>query len=250
MDVTTIGGFLLAIVMIFMAISGGLTNFIDTPSLLIVIGGGLAATAMSIPLMTLKRVGGILGAAFRERNTNAKVLIQTMVKFSEIARRDGILALEGALDEIEDEFLKNGIQMAIDGTDPDVISDTLSSDLEQMQNRHANCKAVFELLGKYAPAYGMIGTLVGLILMLAELDDPASIAPNMAVALVTTFYGALVANVFALPLADKLDKKNQQESISKEIVISGVMGIQSGDSPRVLEQKLSIFLPPDLRSAE
>ena len=138
--------------------------------------------------------------------------------------------------------------MAIDGTDPDVISDTLTSELEQMQNRHDNCKAVFELLGKYAPAFGMIGTLVGLILMLAQLDDPASIAPNMAVALITTFYGALIANIFALPLADKLDKKNQLESLSKEIIINGVMGIQSGDSPRVLEQKLKIFLPPDLRA--
>lgn len=130
MDFTTIGGFLLAVCLIFMAVSGGLGNFIDTPSLLIVVGGGTAATIMSIPLVTLKKFAGILGAAFKERRANARRLIETMVKFSEIARRDGILALEGALEEIDDDFLKGGIQMAIDGTDPDVISDTLNSDLE------------------------------------------------------------------------------------------------------------------------
>ena len=150
---------------------------------------------MSIPLITIKKTVAILASAFKEKKSNARQLVATMVKFSEIARRDGILALENAVEEIDNEFLKGGIQMAIDGTDPDVISGTLSSELEQMQNRHENGKAIFELLGKYAPAYGMIGTLVGLILMLAELDDPASIAPNMAVALITTFYGALVANV-------------------------------------------------------
>ena len=142
-----------------MAIASGMSNFVDTPSLLIVIGGGTAATVMSIPLTTIKKAVGILASAFKEKKSNARQLIETMVKFSEIARRDGILALENAIEDIDNEFLRGGIQMAIDGTDPDVISGTLSSELEQMQNRHENGKAIFELLGKYAPAYGMIGTL-------------------------------------------------------------------------------------------
>ena len=202
---------------------------------------------MSIPLKIFTKIGAVVGAAFKDKKKDVPNLIQSMVQFSEIARKDGILALESALDGIDDPFLSKGIQMAVDGSDPDIIYETLNQEVAQMQSRHEAGRAIFELMGKYAPAYGMIGTLVGLILMLAELDDPAKIAPNMAVALITTFYGALMANVFCIPIADKLSKKDKDESTVKEIIINGIMAIQSGDSPRVVEQKLKIFLPPALR---
>lgn len=250
MDISTLVGFLLAGGLIFFAIKDGLSNFVDAPSLMIVVGGGIAATMMSLPMKVFAKIGAVLGTAFKDKKRDPKGLIESMVKFSEIARRDGILALESAMDEIDDAFLAKGIQMAVDGSDPDVIFETLNAELEQMQSRHDVHRAIFDLMGKYAPAYGMIGTLVGLILMLAELDDPSKIAPNMAVALITTFYGALMANLFCLPLADKLGKKDKVESTTMEIIINGVMAIQSGDSPRVVEQKLKIFLPPKLRGEE
>lgn len=250
MDISTIVGFLLAAGMIFFAIKDGANNFIDTPSILIVVGGGVAATMMSIPMKIFSRIAGVAAAAFKERRNDPLALIESLVKFSEIARRDGILALESALEGIDDPFLSKGIQMAVDGSDPDVIYETLTQELEQLQARHESYRSIFELMGKYAPAYGMIGTLVGLILMLAQLDDPSKIAPNMAVALITTLYGALLANVFCIPLADKLAKKDKEESQTMEIIINGVMAIQSGDSPRVVEQKLKIYLPPKLRDKE
>jgi len=230
-----------------LAVARGLNNFIDIPSVMIVIGGGLAATIMSIPLRSLGRFGGVLKTAFRNKKTDPRKLIGTLVKISEVARREGILALESFLDRIDDPFLTKGIQMAVDGTDPEIIHDMLDQELQQMKARHDAGRSIFETMGKYAPAFGMIGTLVGLILMLSQLDDPSEIAPNMAVALVTTFYGALLANSFFLPLADKLAKKTKEEALQKEIIINGVISIQSGDNPRMLEQKLKVYLPPEMR---
>jgi len=172
-----------------------------------------------------------------------------LVKYAEIARRDGILALENVTSKISDPFLISGIQMAVDGTDPDLIETIMSNDLEAVQSRHAEGKALFDNAGKYAPAFGMIGTLIGLVVMLRNMSDPSAIGPAMAVALITTFYGALVANVFALPMAEKLALRSREEILLKQIIIKGVMSIQSGDNPRIVEQKLRTFLPYRSRMA-
>jgi len=200
-----------------------------------------------MPLSRLLKVFSVLKNAFFTKRRSPLEIIEKLVQFGEIARRDGILALENVIDEIDDRFLVKGIQMAVDGSDPEVIQEAMRTELEYLQNRHAEGKAIFDGFAKYAPAFGMIGTLIGLIGMLANLSDPDSIAPNMAVALITTLYGAILANLFAMPLAEKLDARTKEEVLIKELIIQGVMAIQSGDNPKVVEQKLKIFLPPSMR---
>jgi chemotaxis protein MotA len=148
---------------------------------------------------------------------------------------------------IDDPFIVTGIQMAVDGTDPELIEQILTSELEAVEERHAGGKAIWDTVGRYAPAFGMIGTLVGLVIMLQNMDDPAALGPGMAVALLTTLYGAIAANLVALPIADKLGRRSDEELLLKNIIIKGVMSIQSGDNPRIVEQKLKTFLPPSLR---
>jgi chemotaxis protein MotA len=173
-----------------------------------------------------------------------------MVSYAEIARRDGILSLENATKDMDDPFIVRGIQMAVDGTDPELIEQIMDNELENLVERHENGKGLFDTLGKYAPAFGMIGTLVGLVAMLANLTDPSSLGAGMAVALITTLYGAIIANAIALPLADRLGRRSADEVLYKTVIIKGVMAIQSGDNPRVVEQKLRTFLPPSARREE
>lgn len=221
--------------------------YADLNSVIIVMGGTTAAVLVSLPLARVLKFVNVAKNAFRQENRSAVVLISTLVKFAEIARRDGILALENATAEADDEFLVKGIQLAVDGTDPTVIKETMEAELEFTETRHEDGKKIFDLATKYAPAFGMIGTLIGLVAMLAGLDDPKSIGSGMAVALITTLYGAILANLVFGPLADKLDIRNQEEGLMKQIVISGVMSIQAGDNPRIVAQKLKIFLPPGER---
>ncbi len=250
MDLATVIGLLLGVGLVGASVSESLSSFIDYPSMMIVIGGGCSATMMSMPLgRFLNSPKAILKSVFTGKDSTAG-LIKDMVRYGEIARRDGILALEGVMEEIEDPFLGRGIQLAVDGNDPDDIAETLGQEINSLSDRHGKGKAVLELLGKYAPAFGMIGTLIGLILMLANLDDPSQIAPNMAVALLTTLYGAMLANMFAGPLADKLTVTSEAEVQRMAIVMEGVIAIQSGDNPKVVEQKLELFLPPGQRTKD
>jgi chemotaxis protein MotA len=169
------------------------------------------------------------------------------VAFAERARREGLLALEDNLDEVENEFMRKGIQLVVDGTDPEIIKNILYTELNQINARHEDGINLFGFWGSLAPAFGMIGTLIGLIAMLANLDDSAGIASGMATALITTLYGSLVANVFMLPFKQKLMDRDKYETRSKEIVIEGILSIQSGDNPRILLEKLLSFLPPPER---
>ena len=223
------------------------SQYTDLPSILIVMGGAIGAVCISMPLGRVIRALGVMRHAFLTKKLNPLRIIERLVEFGEIARRDGILALEGVMDEAQDRFLVKGIQMAVDGSDPEVIQEAMTTELEYLQSRHSEGKAIFDGIAKYAPAFGMIGTLIGLIGMLANLSDPDSIAPNMAVALITTLYGAIVANLLAMPIADKLAARSREEVLLKEIIIQGVMSIQSGDNPKIVEQKLKIFLPPAMR---
>jgi len=251
MDLATLIGMILGFGLVGFAIvsSAGpnLPVFISPGSAMIVIGGAIASVIISSPLARFLKTGKFFSKALMHKEQSAQKLITDLVGFAEIARRDGILSLESAAKDAEDPFIVQGIQMAVDGTDPDLIEAIMNNELEAIAERHDQGRAIFELLGKYAPAYGMIGTLVGLVVMLMNMDDPSSIGPAMAIALLTTLYGSMLANMFAMPIADKLGVRNDEELMMKTIIIKGVMSIQSGDNPRIVEQKLKTFLPPSMR---
>jgi len=250
MDLGTGLGLILGVLLVGGAIAGGgvgLGPYLNLPSVLIVIGGTVCATMVSLPIKNLKAIVKVVRNAFFEKAQPAQQLIRDLVRYAEVARRDGILSLENMTDEIEDHFIVKGIQMAVDGTDPELIEQIMQLELSALEERHAKGQAIFRAMGTYAPAFGMIGTLIGLVAMLQQLDDPKTIGPAMAVALLTTFYGAFLANLVFLPLAEKLSNRTDEERLVKEIIIRGVMSIQSGDNPRIVEQKLKSFLPPSLR---
>lgn len=252
MDLAFIFGLIGTWVLIIWAIlsGGSIVYFIDIPSVILVIGGSLTVVLSSIPMKYLKDILKVIKKAAFSSAESVEKLIEDLVSYAEIARRDGILSLENATKDIDDKFIVNGIQMAVDGTDPELIEQIMTNELDNLMERHDTGKAIFEAFGKYSPALGMIGTLVGLVLMLANMSDPSKIGPGMAVALLTTLYGALIANTICLPMADRLARRNSEEILMKTIVIKGVMAIQSGDNPRIVEQKLRTFLPPSKRKVE
>jgi len=186
--------------------------------------------------------------AVRVKPMEAGRIISMIVTFSEKARREGLLALEDDLDELEDEFLRKGIQLVVDGTDPEIIRNIMETELNNMQSRHGEGIKIFEDWGIFAPAFGMIGTLIGLILMLSNIEDKSAIGPGMSTALITTLYGALLANLVFITIANKLSYVNDQEILLREIMIEGTLSIQSGDNPRIVKEKLISFLPSDVRA--
>jgi len=247
MDTATIGGvagaWLIVLLSILIAPGAKLSAFVDYPSVMIVVGGAVAALFVAFPLrliFSLPRV--VLKAVFPKVPELGPVIAQ-LVQFAEIARRDGILALENKTEEIKDPFILLGVQMAVDGTDAELMEAVMRSEVDAVMNRHKSGKALLDTLNKYAPAFGMIGTLVGLIIMLGNMDDPSAIGPGMAVALLTTLYGAMVSNMCCAPIADKLALYSKQEYMVREVIIRGLLSIQAGDNPRVLEQKLNTVLP-------
>lgn len=252
MDIATIIGLVGGIGLLLWAIisKSPLGAFMDSGSVAIVLGGAVSAVLVAFPLSSILGTAKIVKNCFFAKSRDPKELISDMVRYAEVARRDGILSLENVTNEIKDPFLVSGIQMAVDGTDPDLIETIMMNDLEAIEQRHEDGKAIFDSIGRYAPAFGMIGTLVGLVIMLGNMNDPASIGPAMAVALLTTLYGAIIANLIALPMADKLGLRSKHELQLKMIVVKGVMSIQSGDNPRIVEQKLLTFLPSRLRDDE
>ena len=250
MDIATIIGFVLGLGLVIVSIlmAADLTAFIDIPSLLVVVGGAFAAALISFPLGNLLKVFGVAKKAVLTKPVNPVKYIQQIVKLAEVARRDGILSLESHISEPDiDPFLAQGLQMAIDGQEPAIIEAALEQEIESVMERHAGGKALFDNAGKYAPAFGMIGTLIGLVAMLQNMADPGALGPAMAVALITTFYGSLVANLFAMPVADKLALRSAEEMQMKILILKGVMSIQAGDNPRIVQQKLMAFLDPKQR---
>jgi chemotaxis protein MotA len=223
------------------------TAFWDSPSAIMVVGGAITSALTAFPMRALANLPRVLGKAVFPRPPQIEPVIRQLVEFSEIARRDGILALENRLEEVDDPFLKTGLQLVIDGTDANVMEMILRSEMEALAGRHRNGRVMFETLNKFTPAWGMIGTLVGLVIMLGNMADPNSIGPGMAVALLTTLYGALLSNMLCSPLADKLAYVSRCELEVREITMRGILSIQTGDNPRILEQKLRIFLSPSER---
>ncbi len=247
MDISTIIGLVLAfgLIILSMALGGsGLGIYVDLNSFLMVIGGSFAAMMISNPLARVLGLSKILNHVFKIPNYELEKTISTLVNFSERARREGLLALEDDIEDVGDEFLKNGIQMVVDGTDPEIIKAILYSDLEQLESRHSIGIKFFSDWGSLAPAFGMIGTLAGLIAMLANLDDPDAIGSGMALALITTMYGSIFANAALIPFKNKLEDRDQEERLTREIMIEGILSIQAGDNPNILKFKLVSFLDP------
>ncbi len=252
MDLGTIIGVILGVAMVVMAIvsnGGNVFAYINVPSIFMVVGGSFAAILVANPMSRVLGVMRYINIVLRVPVIEYERIISSLVNFSEKARREGLLALEDDLEEVEDEFMRKGIQLVVDGTDPDIIKSVLYNDLNQLQERHSVGVKLFDDWGKIAPAFGMIGTLAGLIAMLANLEDTSSIGPNMSLALITTMYGALFANLILIPIKSKLEDRDMDETLLREIMIEGILSIQSGDNPRILEEKLISFLPPVRREA-
>lgn len=246
-DILTPIGITLGFIMIGMAIvsngaDGGLSSFIDVASILIVVGGVIASLMINFKMEQMKLAKNVLKESFYKNDQGLPELIALFIRLSERARREGILALENELEGVEDDFIRKGILLAVDGIEPEVINDIMNAEIIAMEERHSKGRVIIEKAGEYAPAWGMIGTLVGLVLMLGNLSDPASLGPNMAVALLTTLYGTVLANLVFVPMASKLENKTEEEVFIKQIIIEGVIGVQSGQNPRILEEKLGAFL--------
>ncbi len=251
MDIATLVGVLVAFSLIVASIilgGGSFAAFFDPASLMVVIGGSIAATLIAYPLRNFLSVFGVSMKVLVYKLDSVPELVEQIVSLAETARRDGLLALESRLADIENPFIVLGVQMAVDGTRPEVMEDILRTEIDAVATRHRDGKGLLDCMGRFAPAFGMIGTLMGLVIMLGDMSDPSKIGQGMAVALLTTLYGAIASNVVFLPFAEKLGFTNKQELLAMEIIVRGIMAIQSGENPRVIEQKLNTFIPPKLRT--
>ena len=246
MDLATIGGLIAGMGLIIGSImaGGGLAMFVDVPSLLTVVGGATAAIFINFPVGKVLALGKVVKKAVLFDAEDTVAIIEKMVGYAERARKEGMLALEEDCETEPDKFLAKGLRLAVDGTDPQLLSRIMETDLGALETRHKEGRSMMEQLGMFAPAFGMIGTLIGLVQMLANLSDPSAIGSGMAIALLTTFYGAIIANLIALPIAGKLKARSHEELHSREMIIEGIMSIQSGDSPRIVQEKLKSYLTP------
>lgn len=254
MDITTIIGLIGCAAVVFFGIISGndgfsaLGNFPDLPSVIITLGGSficMFTQAKGIPefLNSLKSIT----LTFKKPTTNEAEVINNIVKLSNVARKEGLLALEEMANNIEDDFLKKGIMLIVDGTDPELVRNIMETELLSLDKRHNEKINFWANLGSMGPAWGMIGTLIGLVNMLYNMDDMSSIGPNMAVALLTTLYGSILSNWICIPISFKLKMNNEFEISIKEVMVEGLLSIQAGENPRVIEEKLKSFLAPDAR---
>ncbi|NLF34892.1 MAG: motility protein A [Clostridiales bacterium] len=223
--------------------SGSIMDFLDLPSVFVVFGGVFGATMASFSAERIKRLLKALKVAFEKGRVDLNADIEKIIEIANTARRNGLLALEELTEDMEDPFLKKGILLVVDGSDPELIRSIMETELSVIQERHAENRAILDAMAAYSPAFGMIGTLIGLINMLKNMDDMGALGPNMSVALVTTFYGTMLANLVFSPLSKRLKALGSQEYLQKELILEGIMAIQNGENPRVIKEKLSAFLP-------
>ncbi|MBL0686731.1 MAG: motility protein A [Sulfurospirillum sp.] len=252
MDLGTVVGFVLTVVLLSgaMAMGVGIGPYVDIASILIVFGGTSGVVLVGFKMEQIKNLSKIFMVAVMPPKENMPKLIKTMVDYSTKARRDGILALETDANSEENDFLKKGLSMAVDGSEPDTIRDMLETEMEKTSDRHKANAQIFAQLGGFSGAMGMIGTLIGLVAMLLNMTDPSAIGPAMALALLTTMYGAMIGNIIGSPIANILEIRNDDETLSKTLIIEGIMAIQAGDNPRILEGKLLAFLSPKMRISQ
>jgi len=248
-DLASFIGLALACIMVVGGIvaGGDVMAFINLPSVLIVVGGALGGTILSNPWKRVLSLGQILKKAFFAESPELISIVQTLVSFAEKARREGLLSLEDDAEQLDDLFMRKSIQLVVDGTDPELVKSILDTEIGLLEERHAGNKFMFDTLAELSPAFGMLGTLIGLIQMLGHLDDPNALGPGMAVALITTFYGSILANVFGIPIARKLTVRTQEEVMTREMIVEGILAIQAGENPRLVEERLKVFLPPRAR---
>lgn len=248
MDLASILGIIIgfSVVVVAIFLGGNLSQFVDVPSMLIVIGGGMAATLIRFPL------AGLMGAfatggkvAFKHKKSNPRNIIEKIAELADIVRRSGPLGLETV--EVEDPTMAKGVQYVTDGYEGDFIRDAMERERDLYLERLEEGQRVFKALGDSAPAFGMIGTLVGLVQMLANMDDPSAIGPSMAIALLTTLYGALIANVICMPIADKLASKFKTEELNQSLIIDGILQIRDNKSPGAVKEALISYLPETAR---
>ncbi|KAB7622629.1 flagellar motor protein PomA [Alkalilimnicola sp. S0819] len=249
MDLATLIGLIGAISVIVGAIvvGGSAGTFFNVPSLLIVVGGTVTSTLIKFPVAQFVTAFKTAGRAFSYKSDDPRQLIATTVELAQVARKEGLLALESY--EVDNPFLQKGIQLVADGHEPDFVKKVLTQEIDLQIERHEQGENVFRALGDVAPAMGMIGTLIGLVQMLSNMDDPKQIGPAMAIALLTTLYGAVMANAIFLPIADKLGNRNEEERVNRTLILEGLVSIQEGLNPRVIEELLKTYLPGNMRDS-
>ncbi len=254
MDIASIVGLFLGVFFFVLSIvlDGGLVGlmaFWNAPSMMITVGGAFASVMIIHPMDKFVNALKAVNKVFQNQVMDEGAIIKNIIDLSNVARKEGLLALEEAADGIQDPFLKKGIMLVVDGTDPELVRQILETELVFIGGRHKEVANFWDKIGEMGPAWGMIGTLIGLINMLGNLSDPDAIGPAMAVALLTTMYGSILANLFCAPFAAKMTIKSGQEMLMKEVMIEGLLSIQAGENPRVIEEKLKSFLSPALREA-
>ncbi|UCZ52308.1 flagellar motor protein MotP [Bacillus shivajii] len=257
LDLLTPIGIFIGLTSIFAAVymnaiegGGSIVFLFQWSSIFIVLGGLSAAILVNFSNHDLKLLPKVFKESFKTSNNNLEDLIGNFVDLSTKARREGLLALEAGIEEVDDPFIEKGVLLAVDGIEPDTIKDIMMAEVVAMEERHRKGRLIIEKAGEYAPAWGMIGTLVGLVLMLQNLNDPSTLGPNMAVALLTTLYGTLLANLVFIPMSNKLANSTEDEVFIKQIIVEGVIGVQSGQNPKILQEKLSAFLPSQKKGEE
>ncbi|MCL2709224.1 MAG: motility protein A [Defluviitaleaceae bacterium] len=256
MELGSIIGFISGIAFILLSIFitagwviGDAQAFVSAAGAMIVFGGTIASTFIAFKFDRLLKALKAYGVIFKPPTLDPAGAIDQIVALANTARKEGVLALEESTQSMDDEFLKKGINLIVDGTDPELVKGIMETELAYIEDRHGEVASVYEFMASQAPAYGMVGTMVGLILMLLKLDDPGSLGPNMSVAFITTFYGNLVANLMAGPAALKMRMISKEEVLLKTVLIEGMLSIQAGENPRIIEEKLKSFLAPALRGA-
>jgi chemotaxis protein MotA len=252
MDLGSILGWLLAFSMIVMGILLGssIMDFVQISSLAIVFGACTGIVFVAYPPSQVKTAFGAFKNVFKEREHDPKAVIELLAELSKRARREGLLSLESAADEADDEFFERGLRLVVDGPEASVVEEVLYGELEKIEERHKQSISFWDDLGIYGPAMGLIGTLIGLVQMLQQMDDPTKIGPAMAVALLTTFYGSIIANMIGIPVAMKLSKRSAQEISEKTLIAQGLLSILAGENPRFMVERLNATLAPDDRWQE
>ncbi len=251
MDLATIVGLVAAFGLMISAImqGGSLMIFIDIPSAIIVIGGTIGTAFVNFPFSHIVGAIKVARNAFFHKATSPTETISKLITYAGKARKEGILSLQSVMNEIDDDFFLKGLQMAVDGQEPEALKEMLEKEIEYVMERHDQGTEIFNAFAAIAPAMGMIGTLIGLVQMLQNMNDPSSIGPAMAVALLTTFYGAVIANVIATPIAGKLKIRSASEVLNKTLVTEGMTSILEGENPRLMEQRLHAFVAPAQRES-
>ncbi len=252
MDIATVIGILVSFGLVIAAIvtGGNPVVFISIPSAMIVIGGTIGATLVNYPLKDVLGLIGIIKNTFFYKTVDLTALVEKFLEFANRARREGIISLEPALKEIDDDYLRKGLQLTVDGLEPEMIREIMETEISALEERHETGSDILLTMGALAPAMGMIGTVIGLIQMLQGLDDPSTIGPAMAVALITTLYGAVLANMVFNPMAGKLKKRSKEEVLAKELMLEGILAISKGENPQIIAERLNSYLPPKMRKKE